>query len=239
MKFKDASGESLKWKENIFLFFAVFIHKINYFAYLLVNLGNSVSNINRAVKFKSQNFSSTKTIAGLRRESLWVTALDILEKRQNKYVGIELGVAWGYATNWWLTNSSKIVEWHGFDTFTGLPESWRSYPKGYFSNNGNTPLIEDVRVKWHKGLVEDTISELSENLLKNNNLLIFFDLDLFKPTIHCVNFLKKYFKSGDLLYFDEPHDEHESTIINFLLLEDDSRFKTISCTPCHLLMVYE
>ena len=130
----------------------------------------------------------------------------------------------------------KIV---GFDTFTGLPESWRSYPRGYFSNNGNVPNINDERVIWHKGLVEDTITELPSELILNNSLLIIFDLDLFKPTMHCINYLRKYLKSGDLIYFDEPHDEHESTIINYLLLEDNSRFKTVLCTPCHLLMVYE
>ena len=240
MNFKDASGESLRWKENIFLYAAIFLQKINFVAYLLVNLGNSIKNINRAKNFKSSKFySSLDTITGIRRESLWKTTLDILESKPERYVGLEFGVAWGYCSNWWLTRSEKLIEWHGFDTFTGLPEKWRSYPRGYFSNNGNVPNINDERVIWHKGLVEDTITELPSELILNNSLLIIFDLDLFKPTMHCINYLRKYLKPGDLIYFDEPHDEHESTIINYLLLEDNSRFKTVLCTPCHLLMVYE
>ncbi|GFH55651.1 hypothetical protein CTEN210_12127 [Chaetoceros tenuissimus] len=45
---------------------------------------------------------------------------------------------------------------HGFDTFTGLPQSWNSLPAGAFSTNGDIPNIEG-EVFFHRGLFRDSI----------------------------------------------------------------------------------
>ena len=45
---------------------------------------------------------------------------------------------------------------HGFDTFTGLPQSWGSHPQGSYSTGGMAPNIEG-NVYFHKGLFADTI----------------------------------------------------------------------------------
>lgn len=49
----------------------------------------------------------------------------------------------------------------GFDTFTGLPEPWLSFPAGSFSwaslGRGELPPVER-RVRLHKGLFSDTVA---------------------------------------------------------------------------------
>ena len=50
------------------------------------------------------------------------------------------------------------VRVHGFDTFTGLPESWAHMPKGRFSQHGILPPTQPCAV-LHKGLIKDTLPE--------------------------------------------------------------------------------
>lgn len=61
---------------------------------------------------------------------------------------IELGVAWGYTTNWFLTEGfpkslpeelnkmhqkkTQRIRMDSFDLFTGLPVAWRNHTKGFF-----------------------------------------------------------------------------------------------------------
>lgn len=52
---------------------------------------------------------------------------------------------------------------HGFDTFTGLPQSWNSLPAGAFSTNGDIPNIEG-EVFFHRGLFRDSIPAFLNSL---------------------------------------------------------------------------
>ncbi len=55
-----------------------------------------------------------------RREKLWERLAQRLDPSRPLVV-LEFGVAWGYATNWWLCRlGGRDVVWHGFDRFTGL-----------------------------------------------------------------------------------------------------------------------
>jgi hypothetical protein len=116
------------------------------------------------------------------RERVWK---DIDSKLVEKSVhGIELGVAWGYLTYFWITKSkTKILKWDAYDLFTGLPRAWRSSPVGAFSNNGETPNIPDERINWHVGFVEETIQSLEIPKNRNYSLLVFFDLDIYEPSL--------------------------------------------------------
>lgn len=44
-------------------------------------------------------------------------------------------------------------------------------------------------------------------------MVVFFDLDLFAPTLICWNLVSPLLKSGDILYFDEAFDPEEAAII--------------------------
>jgi hypothetical protein len=158
------------------------------------------------------------------RERVWK---DIDSRVAGKSVhGIELGVAWGYLTYFWITKSrARILTWDAYDLFTGLPRAWRSSPVGAFSNNGKTPNIPDERINWHVGFVEETIQSLEIPSSRDYNLLIFFDLDIYEPSLVAWQKIKPMLKAGDILYFDEAFDVDERSLLeNFILTSGEFEF---------------
>ena len=142
----------------------------------------------------------------------------MIRVQQNPRTVLEFGVAWGYATNYWLSkNGSGIQLWHGFDCFTGLPRSWRDLDAGAFDAEGSPPNIIDPRVVWHIGDVEEQLPLLT---IDNNSKLILFDLDLFEPTEFAWLHLRKSLNRGDIVYFDEGFDIDERKVIEDYVLQD-------------------
>jgi hypothetical protein len=60
---------------------------------------------------------------------------------------------------WATLNINPGSRFFGFDTLEGLPESWLGLEASHFSTGGNFPDIEDSRVKFYKGLFQDTLGE--------------------------------------------------------------------------------
>jgi hypothetical protein len=158
----------------------------------------------------------------LNREQLWKEIILISKIDEGGKANIlEFGVAWGYATNWFMTNlRNKNILWQGFDTFTGLPMAWRNLENQHFSNNGEFPKVLDPRVKYHKGLVEETLEKIDTTDFKQNQLFLFFDLDLYEPTTYSFNYLKKFLKPGDIIYFDEAFDGDERRVLKESVIND-------------------
>ena len=147
------------------------------------------------------------------REGLFGYLVD--KELGNDVIVFEFGVAKGYLTQWVLRRDRKhrIMTWHGYDTFEGLPESWRNYQAGAFSNNGETPSIDDPRITWHIGFAEERIKEINLDSLTKQPLLLIFDLDLEQPTRDVLKYLAGSIKPGDLIYFDEAFDYGERQVI--------------------------
>ena len=165
-----------------------------------------------------QKFPNSKLF--LKREQLWS---QIINLNYSPVRIIELGVAWGYTTNWFLEAVKKKnveVKIDSFDLFTGLPEKWRNEPLNAFSNLGNVPAINDKRVNFHVGNVSETIKVLNSKNLKSSNLLVLFDLDLLEPSLASYQYLKPSLKINDVLVFDEAFDVGERTLISDYLLRD-------------------
>jgi hypothetical protein len=154
------------------------------------------------------------------REALWKDlGLQILKSDRQWHV-IELGVASGYATRWWLRRFTgpPIASWHGFDRFTGLPRAWRDRPAGSFSEGGRPPAVDDPRVCWHVGDVEDTLPRLDRSSIEVGSRLVLFDLDIYEPTLMAWKWLMPSIRSGDFLYFDEAFDPEERRVIEEAVL---------------------
>lgn len=206
-------------------------HKFEYLTYLTINFGVCLQVLQRKKYLKR---SETKTHIFFRREKIWDCAINRLGK--DNVTVLEFGVAWGYQTSYWLGRCKNIAKWHGFDTFTGLPESWRHYPKGHFSNSGKPPILNDDRVLWHTGLVQNTFKPSEINYRQNESrLFVSLDLDLFEPTFFVLSKLSEHLRINDLLYFDQPHDLDEGSLLHIFMKLNDSKLNLISQTPCQML----
>jgi len=145
------------------------------------------------------------------REIVWSK---ISEQVDREFEGIEFGVAWGYLTWWWITNHpTQLISWHGFDRFTGLPREWRYLPKGEFDAGGKTPNLKDSRISWHVGDIEKTINHLVLDKNRSYSVLVFFDLDIYEPSLIAWEHIKNSLIMGDILYFDEAFDLDERKLI--------------------------
>lgn len=153
-----------------------------------------------------------------RREKLWEQLAQRLD-RDRPLVALEFGVAWGYATNWWLNRLvNRDLMWHGFDRFTGLPRAWREHGEGAFDAGGKPPAIDDKRVHWHVGDVEDPLPSVDLAAARDAQWLILFDLDIYEPTALAWEVLRPYLRRDDLMYFDEAMDVDERRVLDELIL---------------------
>ena len=128
----------------------------------------------------------------------------------SKIIYIELGVWEGYSINYFSKLFiNKYSQFNGFDTFKGMPESWRHMKVGHYNQFENLPKFSDNRIKFYKGIFQETL----ENFLKNINvdkdtkILINFDCVLYTSTLFCLTkieqYLKDYYFIFDEFYGDE------------------------------------
>jgi hypothetical protein len=152
---------------------------------------------------------------------------------------LEFGVYKGDSIKWWINKNSNVDStFYGFDTFEGLPEKWGNYTKGDFSSN--IPNITDSRLKFIKGLFQQTLNDALKNIKLNKRLLIHLDADLFSSTLFVLTSLAPFLKKGDIILFDEfnvPNDEFSaleifcrSYYINYELLSSTRNFFQIGIT---------
>ncbi len=147
------------------------------------------------------------------REGLWKSFAPQLNG--TSWRGFEFGVASGDSTKKLLKMSySKTCEsWHGFDTFTGLPKAWGDLPLGAFSTGGIPPKINDERITWHIGRIEQTYKSISEVNKTKSCLLVIFDFDLYDASKIAWDEIAKSLKTGDIVYFDEAYEIDEAQLI--------------------------
>ena len=105
------------------------------------------------------------------RERLWSALLCRMDPGR-PWHGIEFGVAWGYATGWWLQRLpyTSGSSWDGFDRFTGLPRAWHDLEERAFDAGGHIPSISDPRLTWHVGDVEVTLADLDQAKVSDGGL---------------------------------------------------------------------
>ncbi len=121
---------------------------------------------------------------------------------------LEFGVADGDSMRAWCgINSCKDSRFHGFDCFTGLPESWTAKcPKGTFNRDGAPPDIADARVAFHVGMFQDTLSDFLSTYTPANPIVVHNDSDLYSSTLYTLATLHPYLPVGTTIIFDEFWD---------------------------------
>lgn len=146
---------------------------------------------------------------------------------------LEFGVFKGDSIKWWIArNTNSRSRFYGFDTFEGLPEKWNNYTKGDFYSA--IPDVTDNRVKFIKGLFQDTLHHFLRETNAAGQMVIHLDADLFSSTLFVLTSLAPFLKKGDIILFDEfnvPNDEFSafeifcrSYYINYELLSATRNF---------------
>lgn len=122
---------------------------------------------------------------------------------------LEFGVFEGRSLRWWCANlgnpNARLV---GFDSFEGLPQSWRpGMSKGAF-RTGGPPVIDDSRVSVVVGWFEDTLAEFE--MPPHDQLIVNIDCDVYTSAATVLRWLEPRLLPGTLIYFDElPDRDHE------------------------------
>jgi len=157
-------------------------------------------------------------------------------------VVVELGVAHGYSTRKLLAifGHKSRLRIEAFDSFRGLPEAWNGYPAGTFSRSGNPPDLIDDRVRFHVGLVEESINDESVEAIfvGSHARFVLFDLDLLSPSVWCARHIAPHLRHGDFVYFDELLDHAEQTakaVLDLGLIDRDLRLMLVCATSLSAL----
>ena len=121
---------------------------------------------------------------------------------------LEFGVFNGTTMGYWSNhNKHQQSRFFGFDTFTGLPEEWRRLtgvtPKGTFSVNGEPPNLKDPRVRFIKGLFQETADEFLCGFQPKHQVVLNLDCDLYSSTLFVLTRFHSILKSGAIIFFDE------------------------------------
>lgn len=118
---------------------------------------------------------------------------------------LEFGVGRGNSFKWWAGHvAHPEARFTGFDTFTGLPETYGVYEAGTFSTGGAFPDVGgDPRCRFEAGLFQDTLPPFLETYAPTRRKLVHIDADLYSSTLFVLTRLAPYLRPGDILLFDE------------------------------------
>ncbi len=117
---------------------------------------------------------------------------------------LEFGVAYGHSFKWWVANiTHPNSDFYGFDTFEGLPEDWHLFKKGEMSPDGKIPTFNDQRVKFIRGLFQDTLINFLKDFNNDKRKVINMDADLYSSTLFTLTCLAPYLRKHDIIIFDE------------------------------------
>jgi hypothetical protein len=121
---------------------------------------------------------------------------------------LEFGVFRGESIAYWSKiNRAAESRFVGFDTFTGLPETWQKFSgdmsKDTFDCGGATPQIDDPRVSFVKGLFQDTLDNFLNGFRPRAPLVLHNDSDLYSATLYVLTRCHDLLTPGSIVVFDE------------------------------------
>jgi hypothetical protein len=142
---------------------------------------------------------------------------------------LEFGVYQGASLRYWVAkNANPVSEFHGFDSFEGLPETFDArYPAGAFDQGGRTPDIKDDRVRFHVGWFENTLPQFV--MPAGKRLVVTLDADLYSATKFVLSELDEFIVPGTVIYFDElSRVDHEPAAFDDYQRETGKRFEPLA-----------
>ena len=131
---------------------------------------------------------------------------------------LEFGVFQGESIKYFAKNlSNEENKFIGYDTFFGLPTDWQNAKKGLFSTEGEIPVTDDKRIKFVKGIFQESFD--NSIIDKNIKTLIHFDADMYSSTLFL---LFKLHEKLDEYYFifDELEGEELRALKDYMKVYD-------------------
>ena len=172
-----------------------------------------------------------RDIPNLNKNPLHYVFENIGLRHREDTLWLEFGVYNGETINYISRFTRNRV--YGFDSFEGLPETWRvGFEKGVFTLNGTLPAVNE-NVVLVKGLFQDTLS----TFLSSENKKVSFvhiDCDLYSSTKHVLDNLICFMDEECIVVFDElvnypgfDGDNGELKAFYEFVTEHDIRFEWI------------
>lgn len=160
-------------------------------------------NVTEFMKIRAAMDTAEYCIQHLPRAPTFYTPLDLLSHALGRVtvpgLYLEFGVATGRTINHTAQQVRETV--HGFDSFAGLPEDWRSgYGKGAFSQS-RIPKVRD-NVALHVGLFDETLPEFVRGMA-GPVAFLHVDCDLYSSTKIIFDLLGDRIVPGTVIVFDE------------------------------------
>lgn len=148
----------------------------------------------------------------LMRSITWALSLsNDPELHFNRWSVFDRAIEWSsrnrpfYEFGVWMGDSFKYIKrsfekGYGFDTFSGLPEDWRSVPQGSYSSFGRIPRIEGA--EFIAGDFTETLPKFFEKP-RSMAALMNFDADLYSSTLCALTHARPVIDDQTVLIFDE------------------------------------
>lgn len=132
----------------------------------------------------------------------------------------EFGLFQGY-NFWraWRTGISPMMEYHGFDSFEGMPDNdtgYEAWHKGAYAvsmsevrdNLNRHGMIDDPKIKLHKGWFSDEwFASLRERYHFPPAGVVVVDCDLYESTVPVLEFIRPYLVPGTIILLDDWTDQ--------------------------------
>ena len=146
--------------------------------------------------------SIIQNIPNVKKHALHYVFEDLkIQDQPNNGIWIEFGVYNGHSITY-ISNFTKNIV-YGFDSFEGLPETWRSgFEKGRFDRQGVLPEVPS-NVTLIKGWFSDTLTPFLETQKNKKISFMHIDCDLYSSTKHILNITRPFLDKECVIVFDE------------------------------------
>jgi hypothetical protein len=161
----------------------------------------------------------------------------IINQKLIKTQYLEFGVWKGDSINYFSKHNIDI-NYFGFDSFEGLPESWRpGFDKGAFDLEGNIPKV-NPNVKLYKGWFNETIPVFLNNNVLSSDVFLHIDCDIYSSTKDVFDLLGKSLKGEVHILFDEYFnypfwESHEYKAFQEFVIKNNIQYEYLAVNLNH------
>lgn len=142
-----------------------------------------------------------KNLPALDKEPLhWVMEQGLARQGDN-LLWLEFGVWKGTTISYIAGFTERTI--YGFDSFEGLPESWRpGFGEGAFNEQGRLPSVPN-HVELIKGWFNETLPPFLTQHIRKQISFVHLDADLYSSTKTVLSSIAPFLASDAVLVFDE------------------------------------